>query len=196
MTPKTRNKVNRRLPERWRWHHGAIYYRVPPGLEYQWEGKTSFLLGKNETEAYKTWYARLSDQLPDMLETVFQIIDRYVLEVMPEKSPKSQESNRIAINRLRPIFGHMRPGDIKPTHGYRYFDLIKQNHGHTSAKRDIECLRHMLTKAVEWGSIDRNPLIGQLRLENPKPRTHLPKDWEIVEALKHATPLLHCYIRF
>jgi len=169
---------------------------VPPGLEYKWEGKTSFRLGKTETEAFKTWYSRLNDQLPDTLETIFQIIDRYVLEVMPEKSPKSQESNRIAINRLRPIFGHMRPGDIKPTHGYRYFDLIKQNHGHTSAKRDIECLRHMLTKAVEWGAIDRNPLIGQLRLENPKPRTHLPKDWEIAEALKQATPILRCYIRF
>jgi len=54
----------------------------------------------------------------------------------------------------------------------------------------------MLTKAVEWGAIDRNPLIGQLRLSNPQPRTHLPKDWEISEALEHASPLLSCYIRF
>lgn len=54
----------------------------------------------------------------------------------------------------------------------------------------------MLTKAVEWGSVDRNPLLGQLRVENPKPRDHLPEDWEINLALEHAPALLSCYIRF
>jgi integrase len=196
MPPKRRHKINRRLPERWRWHHGAIYYRVPPGQEHQWEGKTSFRLGKNEAEAFRTWHVRLSDNLPDTLATMHQVIDRYMVEVLPKKSPKAQESNRIAINRIRPIFGHMPPAAIKLTHGYRYFDLVKQKHGHTSAKRDIECLRHMLTKAAQWGVIEQNPLLGQMRLENPAPRDHLPKDWEIRLALKHAPPLLSCYIRF
>jgi integrase len=115
---------------------------------------------------------------------------------MPEKSAATQKSNQIALGRLRPVFGAMRPADIKPSYAYRYFELIKQEHGLTSARRDIECLRHALTMAVQWGVIDANPLIGQLRLKSPKPRDHLPKNWEIVEALKHATPLLHCYIRF
>jgi integrase len=195
MPPKKRNKVNRRLPERWQWHHGAIYYRVPPGLESQWDGKKRFRLGKTETEAFRTWHSRLN-QLPTKLSTMGQVIDRYLIDVVPGKSFKSREGNMTAINRIRPVFGHVRPADIKPSHAYRYFDLIRENHGHTSAKRDIETLRHMLTKAVEWGAVDRNPLIGQLRLENPKPRSHLPKDWEIRTALEHAPPLLNCYIRF
>ena len=38
----TRNKGNMGLPARWRHYHGAYYYRVPPGLESQWDGRTQY----------------------------------------------------------------------------------------------------------------------------------------------------------
>jgi len=192
--PKRRKPENRKLPERWRWRFGALYYRVPPGQEHLWDGKTEFRLGKTEREAYRVWQERLRE--PGQLRTVHQIIDRYLAEVIPGKAPKTQESNRIAIDRLRPVFGGMSPGGIKPSHVYRYFDLVRNKHGHTSAKRDIETLRHMLTKAVEWGATDRNPLIGQLRLPNPPPRQYLPTAADIAAALEHAPPLLNQYLRF
>ena len=42
MAPRKRNSENRPLPERWRFKHGAYYYRVPPGLEASWDGKKEF----------------------------------------------------------------------------------------------------------------------------------------------------------
>lgn len=45
--PKRRNPENKGLPARWTVRHGAYYYRVPPGLESMWEGKTYFHLGRS-----------------------------------------------------------------------------------------------------------------------------------------------------
>lgn len=35
--PKPRLPGNKALPARWRLKHGAYFYRVPPGLEAQWD---------------------------------------------------------------------------------------------------------------------------------------------------------------
>ena len=45
MAPYSRKPENKPLPERWRYKHGAYYYRVPPGSEKHWDGKTEFRLG-------------------------------------------------------------------------------------------------------------------------------------------------------
>jgi hypothetical protein len=46
MSPKPRKSYNKKLPARWRFKHGSYYYRVPPGLEYQWDNKTEFIYGQ------------------------------------------------------------------------------------------------------------------------------------------------------
>jgi integrase len=52
-----------------------------------------------------------------------------------------------------------------------------------SAKREVEILSHALTKAVEWGYIDRHPFAWQLRIEHDDPRTRYVEDWELEECL-------------
>jgi integrase len=44
-------------------------------------------------------------------------------------------------------------------------------------------LSHALTKAVEWGYIDRHPFKGEVRLKGEKARTRYVEDWEVVECL-------------
>jgi hypothetical protein len=56
-------------------------------------------------------------------------MDRYLLEVVPTKSFKSQESNRLAIRRMKPVFGMMRPNEIQPALAYKYADLVTKAHG-------------------------------------------------------------------
>nr|WP_308789246.1 tyrosine-type recombinase/integrase [Telluria antibiotica] len=70
--------------------------------------------------------------------------------------------------------------DIKPRHVYQYVDKAK---GKTGARREMEVLSHALTKAVEWGSIDRHPFKGEVRLQGEKARTRYVEDWEVVECL-------------
>ena len=197
--PKPRDKRNRALPKRWRIKNGVYRYLVPPGMEAQWDGKKEFTLGKTLTDAYRVWSDRL-DAMED-ITTVSELMDRYLLEVVPTKSFNSQESNQLAIRRLRPVFGMIRPTEIQPVHAYKYADLVKKAHGTTSAKHDIQCLSHLLTKAVEWGVINRNPLLGQVRIKGAAPRDRLVEDWEIDEALSIASSfrgvlVANAYIRF
>ena len=197
--PKPRNKKNRGLPKRWRFKNGAYRYLVPPGMEDQWDGKKEFTLGKTLPDAYRVWADRLAD-LED-ITTINDLTDRYLLEVVPNKSFKSQESNQLAIRRIKPVFGKMRPSEIQPVHAYKYADLATKAHGKTSAKHDIQCLSHLLTKAVEWGVISRNPLLGQVRIKGTGPRDRLVEDWEIEEALAiksiyRGVLIANVYIRF
>lgn len=182
MSPRDRNKENKSLPERWRFRRGTYFYRVPPGLEGEWDNKKEFKLGRTLTEAYKVWAERIQPTADD-INTMTQVFDRYTLEVIPEKAYKTQESNLISIRKLRPVFGNVEPSKIKPKYAYQYYDATAKARGKTAAKHDIQVLRHTLTMCVKWGVIDVNPLIGQIQLEGSKPRTRLVEDWEIYECL-------------
>jgi len=201
MSPKKRNSENTPLPKRWRLKNGAYRYRVPPGLEHLWDGKKEFRLGATLSEAYRTWSERL--ETTDPINTIDQLMDRYMLEVIPEKATGSQESNLHSIKKLRPVFGKMPPALIEPQHAYKYHDMASKKNGKTVAKHDIQLLRHLLTKAVEWGVIKTNPLLGQVRLPVTLPRDRFVEDWEIEEALSltpkiksRAVTLAKLYVRF
>lgn len=204
MAPKQRKKENKGLPKRWRLKNGAYRYLVPPGQEHQWDNKKEFTLGKTLSEAYATWADRMQQDGSE-LNNMGKIMDRYLLEVVPEKSYKAQQSDQLAIRRLRPVFGAMRPDDIEPAHAYQYFDLVQKKHGFTSGKHDIGTLRHMLTKAVQWGVIRTNQLKGQIQIRKKdygqKQRDRLVEDWEINEALElqssyRGVQIAQPYIRF
>jgi integrase len=192
MTPKPRRSENVGLPARWRFKHGAYYYRVPAEQAHLWDAKKEFRLGKSLNEAYRTWATRL-DLYADA-KSMADLLDRYALEVIPDKAPKSQESNRISIRKLRPVFGHMPITAVKPMHVYKYRDLRGKD-GKTAANRDIEVLSHAFTKAIEWGYCENHPIKGKVRKFSTPPRTRYVEDWEIQEVLKVASPILQSYIR-
>lgn len=192
--PRKRNQENRGLPRRWRHRYGAYYYQVPLGLEMLWDGKKEFLLGRSLQQAYKTWSERL--ELQSEARTIGQLLDQYSVQVVPTKAWKSQESNQISIRRLRLVFGEMLVSAIEPHHVYKYVTMVSEKHGLHSARRDWEVLRHVYTKAVEWGLVKAHPLIGQVRLEKPKPRDRYVTDAELSAALEYANPLINAYIEF
>lgn len=193
--PKPRKSENDGLPTRWQFTHGAYYYRVPPGLEPLWDGKKRFRLGASLPEAYKTYGARIGAH-EGRINTVAQLLDRYLIEVVPEKAKTTQTSNRLAIPNLRKVFGHMPLLPFKPSYVYQYIDKrTKTINGVTSkaltaAHREIEVLSHAYTKAVQWGIIDRHPFKDEVRLDGDlalKPRTRYVEDWEIREVLSLAS---------
>jgi len=181
--PKQRKKQNRSLPAYWRKRYGSYYYRPPEHVRHLWGNKTEICLGRNLNTAYSIWLDKM-DINPDELSSMNDIFDRYSLEHIPTLSSGGQQSYKTSIAKLRPVFGEMKPHEIEPTHAYRFNDLASKKHGKTSAKHDIQVLRHTLTKAVEWGVIRRNSLIGQVRIESSPPRDRLVADWEIAELMK------------
>jgi len=192
MAPKARRQENRGLPARWRFKHGAYYYRVPAELIELWDGKKEFRLGKTLNEAYRTWAEKL--ELYSDAKTMAELLDRYALEVIPTKAWKSQESNNISIRKLKPVFGHMPIDSVKPMHVYQYKDK-RGKEGKTAANRDIEVLSHAFTKAIEWGLTENHPIKGKVSKFSTPPRKRYIEDWEIEEALKIASLFITNYIR-
>lgn len=189
--PRKRSPENVGLPARWRFAHGAYYFQVPPGLEPFWDGKKTFRLGKTLPEAYRIWSARVDAN--DKANNIAQLLERYELEVVPTKAPATQTANALYIRQLTSVFGAMPLAAIKPQHIYKYVDKRRQkkttDSGRTTggiaiAHREVKVLSHALTKAVEWGYIDRHPFKNELRLTGEKPRDRYIEDWEILECLK------------
>ena len=179
MTPPHKRKPeNKGLPKRWTLAHGAYYYYVPKGLEHLWDNKKMFRLGKTLPEAYRVWTDRIEAQAN--VKKIKDLLDRYLIEVVPGKAPRTQEENRKAMPRLRSVFGEMGLNAVKPRHVYQY---VEKRKARTSSHREIAVLSHALTKAVEWGYIDRHPFKGEIRLVGEKPRTRYVEDWEILECL-------------
>ena len=191
MPPRERRPENRGLPKRWRRYHGAYYYLVPQGMEDHWDGKRQFRLGTTLAEAHRTWAQRL--ELHGEAKLIRELLDRYAFEVVPDKAPKTQASNRDAIRHLRAVFGHMPISALKPVHVYGYRDR-RGKKARTAANREIEVLSHAFTKAIEWGLREDHPIkLKVIKLSTPG-RDRYIEDWELIEALRVASPLLRAYI--
>ena len=191
--PKTRLRHNSGLPSRWRYYHGAYYFRVPPGMEPYWDGKTQFRLGKTLADAHRVYAERIE---PDGgINTMAQLIDRYLAEVTPTKAQRTQKDEIQILMTLREVFGNSRPNAIRPKHCYELRDVITTRHGPTSANRHLEKLSHLFTKAIEWGVNDDHPMKGKVMKNKLRPQRRYVEDWEIEEALKVASPLINCYVR-
>jgi len=193
--PRKRSPENVGLPSRWRHSHGAYYYQVPPGLEMFWDGKKLYRLGKTLPEAYRVWSARIDAN--DKANNIAQLLERYALEVVPAKAPKTQTANLLYIKQLTSVFGAMPLGSIKPQHIYKYVDRRRQKKTTASGRTtggiaiahcEVKVLSHAFTKAVEWGYLDRHPFKNELRLTGEKPRDRYIEDWEILECLNLDSP--------
>jgi integrase len=195
--PRARRSENKGLPARWRFVFNAYYYQVPPGQEAAWDGKRTFRLGETLPKAYREWADRAEANLN--VRNVAELLDRYALEVIPTKAIATQNSNKEELKAIREKFGTAPLIGIKPQHIYQYIDQrkaksipkldkngkeIKTDHtGKAVGRREIALLSHALTKAVEWGYIDKHPFKGEVRLAGAKPRTRYIEDWEIIECL-------------
>lgn len=165
MPRKRVRKENAGLPKHWRKRHGAYYYDVPEHLRDQWDWKREFRLGKTLVEAYRAWSERLD--LNENAKSIGQLLERYALEVMPEKAPKTQESNFIAIKRLTAVFGHMPITALEPQHAYQYIDK-RSKEAATAAIREYEVLSHAFTMTIKWGYIRRPPIERTSRKRAPE----------------------------
>ncbi|VFM95909.1 MAG: hypothetical protein BECKG1743D_GA0114223_101338 [Candidatus Kentron sp. G] len=118
--PRISKDVTRGLPKRWRFVHGCYYYSVPPGQESKWDGKKTFNLGKTLPDAYRVWAARI--ERGEKTLTIAALFERYALEVIPTKAPKSQTENVRQLKILTEAFGSASLSDVRPVHIYQYVD--------------------------------------------------------------------------
>lgn len=187
--PKKRLSENKGLPEGWRLKNGAYRYRVPIGMEHKWGNKKEFTLGKNLSEAYGEWAKRM--ETLDEAKTINDLLDRYALEIVPNKAVSTAYLNKLYLNNLRPAFGHMKIEDIEPIHIYQYLDKRgkkktengKTRGGISAAKREVAMFSDVFTKAIKWGVIKSHPFKGMIEFETEKGRDRYVENWELNEFL-------------
>ena len=197
---RQRNKENRGLPTRWRWNDGSIRYLVPKGQEHRWDGKKEFRLGKTLAEAHRTFGGRIAS-FDGAIVTFGELFDRYVFEVTPTKSKRTQKDEIAYIQKLRKLIGANSVIDFRPQHGYQVRDHLKNNvtkgSGEKQANRHMSVLKHIFTKAIEWGAIDVHPMHSGAFKMFPEKRSkmRIPSDAEVREAIKIANPMLQSYCK-
>ena len=158
---RRRNKEHKGLPQRWRIKGGAYRYLVPKGQEHLWDGKTEFKLGRTLPEAYAVYAGRIASA-DGAIRTFSQLIDRYLLEVTPTKAKSTQIDETRHLGKLRKMIGENPVNTFKPTFAYKLQDTIvkstQRGSGETYTNRVMEKLKHLLTKAIEWGVIAEHPM--------------------------------------
>ena len=190
--PKPRKKINKALPSGWRFKHGAYYYRPKKALRHLWDDKTEYRLGGTLVEAYKIWADKITPN--DNIFSLSQLIERYELKVMPKKAEKTQESNIASLKRIRLVFGNMKPEEIKTTDIFKYKELVGEKNGKKTANLDLALISHLFSKAIEWGVVENHPSKSKVPKFYLPPRDRYVEDWEILEVLKVANPLLRSFI--
>lgn len=214
--PSDRKTKNKELPTGCRWKNGSIRLRTG-------KNRAETTLGKTLAEAYAALAAielekdKLDPSRIKKGKTISDLLDRYVLEVLPKKAPKTARDQEKQIATLRIIFGDNKLEAIEPQHIYQYIDGRKakvvtdksksdavshKRTGKVAARREIALLSHAYTKAVEWGYIKTHPFKGEIRIKGEAARTRYVEDWEIVECLalpskqkKGGIKALQAYIR-
>lgn len=175
-------KTNKHLPKYVTLYHGAFYYRGPAT---DWKRRH---LGAVYADAMREYGSLFRD---DGLATMGDVLDRYLATVVPQKAEATQASNRIEITRCKKVFGQQRPDDVTPVECYGFRDRVAEQSGIVQANNTLALLKHVFTKAIEWGAVEANPA-RDVRKIPVQPRTRLPTraEFELVYSL--APPMLQC----
>lgn len=130
---------------------------------------------------YRDGHAKSFDTLDDVLiewgseygrttgQYISDIIHDYRATVLPEKALRTQKDYLSAINRLEPVFGHMRLRDLRPIHVYKYQDKRAEQGAKVHVNREIAALSVICAHGVRLGHADYN-ICKQVRRRPEKPR--------------------------
>lgn len=178
-------------PERWEERRGKIYYRPRTHEMPRFEGRSIYLLGETEPEAFRAYYARI-DSVDSVPRTIAAAMDLYAAsERFKRLKLKTQkEYLKVLAGPLRQVFGPTQPGDFLPTYGYQYL----RGRPAVAGNREWAVMINVMDLCVERGGIVRN-LAREVRKNTEKKRDRYVTDAELVAFLDHASTRIKAYVR-
>lgn len=99
---------------------------------------------------------------PEKPKTLSDVFDRYLIEVVPTRKPRTQEDYRAYVANLRKAFGHMRPDDVTKQHLYAYHEA---RNAPVRANREISIFGQVFNYGIKWQAGTQNPVEGFLFAE-------------------------------
>ncbi|MDG9930339.1 MULTISPECIES: integrase [unclassified Pseudomonas] len=134
-------------------------------------------------DAARTEWARLerSAEPPKPKHLMGAIFDRYEREIIPGKSPRTQQDNRNELKQLRKAFENAPIDAITPHVVAQYRDARTTK---TRGNREIALLSHVINIAREWGLTDKENPCARVRRNKEKARDYYAADdvWGCVYA--------------
>jgi len=168
-----RRTRDRHLPHRVYLDHGTHWFRPKDGKAVN--------LGKDFAEAMRQYAALATSSWSG--RTLGDVIDRYRIEVLPQKrSEQTRENESAALTRLKAWAGEMHPDGITQQLLYQYLDRRKKLDRKTgqmvpapeAARHEIALLGHVFKKAIRWGVASSNPVRGMEKAVRKPKRAPVP----------------------
>lgn len=179
---RPRSKKYRHLPPRLHPKDGAWYYVR--------RNKWTFL-AHTYPDALREW-AKIEGGKSAV--TVSDLLDKYMTEVVPTKSERTQKDYYRHIAILKEKFGHAEIGEVLPKHIAAFLEIELSKGRGVQANRKIAVLSAAYSKGVRWGIADFNPCLRVPR-NREEPRQYVPSWREIRTFYKGASKPLRRFIR-
>lgn len=180
-------KKNLQLPWRMRLKNGA-YYFVEPNTE-KWIKLES---QANQAKAFSKYY-EVVDR-PVQTNLMGDLLDRYMKEVAPTKSPNTYKDHIYSTKSLRKVFSQMRAHEVKPYHVYKYLD-VRGKQAPVRANREVSLLSSVFSSCIKWGVIESNPC-RDVRRNKETPRDRYITDQEFLAVRELAPPMIQLIMDF
>lgn len=186
-----RRQTNLNLPPRMYLKHGAYYYVDKAGKWLRLSDSKALALAK---------WAEIEGQTPEtpgdsyQAGTVGALIQRYMIEVAPKKSPRTYKDNQQEAANLLKVFGPVLIATVRPMHIARYLD-VRGAKAPVRANREISLLSHAFSHAMRWGLLDANPCVGVTK-HTEKGRDRYITDLEFSSVKALASPLIATLMDF
>lgn len=159
---------------------------------YRPKGAKPINLGADYDDALRQYRKQVPQRTT--LKTMSDLMDRYLIEIVPTKAPRTQRDNATELKNLRLSFGDFLPDEITAQDIYKYLD---GRGAPVRANREIAVLSHLFKKAIRWGAAKQNPCVrGEIERNREVPRTRYVEDAELEFFKQHASPLIRAYCDF
>lgn len=160
-------------------------------LYYPPKGRPIALGLLSEPAACLAEYGRIVGATGKRPVSLGDVIDKYLLEVVPVTAPRSIEDYRLYCGKLKKAFGHMMPDEIQITDLYDYHNA---RGAPVRANREITVLGVIYQHAIRWRAATRSPTIGFL-FTPEQARDRDVAGWERRRfAKRYCPPWLRAYI--
>lgn len=141
--PRTHNQ---HLPRRVYQRRGKFYFAHPDG---RW-----IALGDEYGAALRA-YADVIGQQP--IGSLSDLFDRYAVDELPKKAPRTQKDQFKQLELLRGTFGQLKPHELSPQMVIRYRNARGQK-SKTQANQELALLSHICSVAIDpWEILQSNP---------------------------------------
>jgi integrase len=137
-------------------------------------GPISKTVAKKKDDKFKTEVREGKHQQKTKRIRFETLAEKYLVYARLNKKPSTARRNEVSINMLMPYFKGKLLGSINSFMLEQYKkarrDQGEKGRAPATINRDIDCIKNMMKKAVEWGYLNRNPLEGvkHLKEDNEK----------------------------